>query len=58
MAGHTRAGKHVLERETVRRFYTDRQFFDDVACRVAKTRAIRRRSTLGAVRNFIQAWLL
>jgi hypothetical protein len=58
VAGHMRAGKHVLERETVRRFYTDPEFFDDVAIRVAKVRAIRSRSKLGSLRNFIQDWLL
>ena len=58
VAGHTRAGKLVLERETVQRFYTDGEFLDDVASRVTKVRTIRSRTKLGTARNFVQDWLL
>lgn len=57
LAGSARDGRPVLERETVRRFYTDSEFFDDVAQRVAAERARRSESFLGRLRNMVQDWI-
>ncbi len=58
VAGTTRDGKPVLEKDTVRRFYTDSQFFHDVAQRLADKRAARSQTPLGVARNILQDWLL
>ena len=57
MAGEFRDGKRVLGREAVQRFYTDAQFFDDVARHVAMLREERAERILGRARNFVQTWL-
>jgi hypothetical protein len=57
VAGSRRQGKPVLEKDTVRRFYTDARFFHDVAERIARERALRRETALGKVRNAVQTWL-
>lgn len=58
VAGTTRNGRLVLEKDTVRRFYTDANFFHTVAQRIAEKRAERSQSALGVARNLLQAWLL
>lgn len=58
VAGTMRQGKLVLEKETVRRFYTDPRFFHDVAHRIAEQRAARSQTALGVARNRLQSWLL
>jgi hypothetical protein len=58
VAGARREGKLVLERDTVRRFYTDAGFFHDVARRVAQRRHVRSQKPLGVLRNVVQDWLL
>jgi hypothetical protein len=58
VAGTRRHGKPVLEKDTVRRFYTDPHFFHDVARRIADERARRAQTPLGKLRNVLQDWLL
>jgi len=58
VAGTARRGRRVLERDTVRRFYTDSRFFHDVAQRIAEERVERSQTSLGMVRNMVQDWLL
>jgi hypothetical protein len=58
VAATERQGKRVLERDTVRRFYTDAHFFHDVAQRVAAERVERSQTSLGMVRNMLQDWVL
>jgi hypothetical protein len=58
VAGSSRRGKRVLERDTVRRFYTDSRFFHDVAQRIAEERVERSQTSLGMMRNMLQDWLL
>lgn len=52
-----RGARPVLEKESVRRFYTDPRFFHQVAERLAAARVRRAESGLGRVRNAIQTWL-
>jgi len=58
VAGSVRQGKRVLERDTVRRFYTDPHFFHDVAQRIAAEREVRSQTSLGIMRNMLQDWVL
>lgn len=58
VAGSRREGKLVLERDTVRRFYTDPRFFHDVAQRIADERRRRGQTALGTLRNVVQDWLI
>jgi Caleosin related protein len=58
MAGEFREGKRVLSREAVERFYTDRQFFHDVARKVELLREERAERILGRARNAMQTWLM
>ncbi len=58
VAGSARRGRRVLERDTVRRFYTDARFFHDVAQRIAEERVERSQTSLGMLRNMVQDWLL
>jgi hypothetical protein len=58
VAGTRRHGKPVLEKDTVRRFYTDPRFFHDVARRIADERMARAQTPLGKLRNVVQDWLL
>jgi hypothetical protein len=58
VSGDQRQGSPVLEKSSVRRFYTDAAFFDSVAERIASERASRSASVLGRSRNALQAWLV
>ncbi|MFT3924654.1 MAG: caleosin family protein [Myxococcales bacterium] len=58
VAATSRQGKRVLERDTVRRFYTDPQFFHDVAQRIELERERRSQTSLGQLRNKVQDWIL
>jgi hypothetical protein len=58
IAGSKRENHLVLEKDTVRRFYTDARFFHDIALRIAKERTDRSQSLLGMARNFIQDWVI
>jgi len=58
VASTLRDGTPVLEKESVRRFYTDPGFFDDAAERLARTRASRSQTYQGTARNTLQDWLL
>jgi hypothetical protein len=58
IAGSRRQGRPVLEKDTVRRFYTDARFFHDVAQRLEQERALRSETALGKLRNAVQTWLI
>jgi hypothetical protein len=58
LAGTHRDGMLVLEREAVRRFYTDAQFFQELETRLSEDRARRARTLPGKARNFVQSWLI
>jgi hypothetical protein len=58
MAGELREGKRVLARDSVLRFYTDPQFFHDVAKHIATLREERGERLLGRARNFMQTWVI
>jgi hypothetical protein len=58
LAGELRDGRRVLTKRAALRFYTDPQFFHDVASRLERLRAERARSTMGSFRNLVQRWFL
>ena len=58
LAGTRRDGELVLEFDAVRRFYTDPQFFHELAERLTAARDERARSLPGKARNLVQSWLL
>lgn len=58
VAHTTRGARFVLEKESVRRFYTDAGFFEQVAQRLAQARAARSGSALGRARNIVQTWFV
>jgi len=57
LASTLREGKRVLEKDSVRRFYTDADFFHELERRIEESRYARRHTTLGAARNGLQRWL-
>ena len=58
MAGEFREGKRVLTRAAILRFYTDPQFFHDVAKHIATLREERSERLLGRARNWMQTWVI
>jgi hypothetical protein len=58
LAGTRRDGELVLELEAVRRFYTDPQFFHELAARLTAERSERARTLRGKARNLVQSWLI
>ncbi|MET0387724.1 MAG: caleosin family protein [Polyangiales bacterium] len=58
LAGELRDGQRVLTKRAVSRFYTDPEFFSDVATRLKQVRAQRTESVRGQLRNLVQTWLL
>lgn len=58
MAGEFREGKRVLTKQAILRFYTDPQFFHDVAKHIATLREERAERLLGRARNFMQTWVI
>lgn len=58
LAGEMRDGQRLLSKRDVLRFYTDPEFFQEVAKRVERARARRSRSAAGGLRNLVQRWVL
>ena len=58
LAGEELQGRRILSKRAVLRFYTDPEFFFDVAKRVREERSRRAGSLRGGIRNFVQAWVL
>jgi hypothetical protein len=58
LAGEQHDGQRVLTKPAALRFYTDPQFFHDVASRQEQAREQRASSARGNLRNFVQRWLL
>ena len=57
-AGELRDERRILSKRAVLRFYTDPQFFEEVARRQEQLRDQRSRSAGGGLRNLVQRWLL
>jgi len=58
LAGELERGQRVLTKHATLRFYTDPDFFHDVARRLELVRQRRARSASGSLRNLVQDWLL